>query len=126
MSKFQSAIGTISALVTISVTVGTVYYNFENKKSQDLTQQQQINQLQQKLNSSIQVEETPVDSYTSVIAPQSTPEPEPTIPTPPELPVVQSIPQLPSPPAPPAPPVATVSPAPPVPPVAQIQSVEIK
>lgn len=115
MSKFQSAIGTISALVTISVTVGTVYYNIENKKSQDVTQQEQINQLQQKLNSSTQVEETPADSYTSTISPQYTPEPEPTpeptIPTPPELPVVQSNPQLPSPPAPP---------------VAQIQSVEIK
>ena len=45
MSKFQSAIGTISALLTISVTVGTVYYNVENKKSQDVTQQQQIDQL---------------------------------------------------------------------------------
>ena len=115
MSKFQSAIGTISALVTIAVTVGTVYYNFENKKSQDLTQQQQINQLQQKLNESTPVVERPVDSYTSTISPQYTPEPEPTpepiIPTPPELPVVQSNPQLPSPPAPP---------------VAQIQSVEIK
>jgi len=117
MSKFQSAIGTISALVTIAVTVGTVYYNFENKKSQDLTQQQQINQLQQKLNESKPVEERPVDSYASPISSEPTPEPEPTIPTPPELPVVQSIPQ---PSSPPAPPVATV------PPVAQIQSVEIK
>ena len=123
MSKFQSAIGTISALVTISVTVGTVYYNFENKKSQDVTQQEQINQLQQKLNESAPVVERPSDTYEAAPEPEPIPKseptlkPEPTIPTPPELPIVQSNPQLPSPPAPPAPPA---------PPVAQIQSVEIK
>lgn len=114
MSKFQSAIGTISALLTISVTVGTVYYNVENKKSQDVTQQQQIDQLRQKLNESAPVAERPSDTYEAAPEPTTIP-----IPTSPEPPVAQ----LTSPPV--VPPAPTLPPAPPAEPPA-LQSTEVK
>jgi hypothetical protein len=98
MSRFQSTIGTVSALLTIGVTVATVYYNVENKKHEDQSQQQQIEQLQQKLNEkSAVVTEPPAPA--PVVAPEPTAPPAPVLPTSvvsPTVPAVPVAPTLPS------------------------------
>ena len=101
MNKFSSTIGTVSALLTIGVTVATVYYNIENKKHEDQSQQQQIEQLQRKLNEKpTVVVETPAPA--PVVAPEPTAPPAPVLPTPtvvpapPAVPAVPTVPTLPN------------------------------
>ena len=88
MSRFQATIATTSALLTIGVTVATIYTHVENRKQQDFANQQKIQELEQKLNEKAAV----------VVEPPAT------------APVVAS-----EPPAPPAPVLpASNTPAPPV------------
>ena len=92
MNKFSSTIGTVSALLTISVTVATVYHNIENKKQEDFANQQKIQELEQRLNEKPVVVEQPVipASVPTVVAPEPTAPPAPVLPpsNPPAPPVV--------------------------------------
>ena len=103
MNKFSSTIGTVSALLTISVTVATVYHNIENKKQEDFANQQKIQELEQRLNEKPVVVEQPVipASVPTVVAPEPTAPPAPVLPTsnipappvvPPAVPTVPTLP----------------------------------
>ena len=103
MNKFSSTIGTVSALLTISVTVATVYHNIENKKQEDFANQQKIQELEQRLNEKPVVVEQPViPAPAPVVAPEPTAPPAtplapmipPAVPTvvPPTVPVAPSLP----------------------------------
>jgi hypothetical protein len=80
MSRFQSTIATTSALLTIGVTVATIYTHVENKKKQEFANQQKIQQLEQKLNEKEPVVVAEPPATAPVVAP------EPTIPSAPVLP----------------------------------------
>ena len=81
MSRFQATVGTVSALLTIGVTVATIYTHVENKKQEDFANQQKIQELEQRLNEKPVVVEQPV-----IPAPASVVSPEPITPAPPVLP----------------------------------------
>ena len=49
MSKFQSTVSTLAALVSIAVTTAGVYKAVENSKQHSLDQQKQIEQLKVQL-----------------------------------------------------------------------------
>ena len=100
MSRFQATVGTVSALLTIGVTVATIYTHVENRKQQDFANQQKIQELEQKLNEKAAVVVEPpapapvVASEPSappapVLPPSNTPAPPvvpPAVPTAPTLP----------------------------------------
>ena len=92
MSRFQATVGTVSALLTIGVTVATVYHNIDNKKQEDFANQQKIQELEQRLNEKPVVVEQPVipASVPTVVAPEPTAPPAPVLPpsNPPAPPVV--------------------------------------
>ena len=102
MNKFSSTIGTVSALLTISVTVATVYHNIENKKQEDFANQQKIQELEQRLNEKPVVVEQPViPAPAPVVAPEPITPPAPVLPTsnapaPPAVPAVPTVPTLPN------------------------------
>ena len=100
MSRFQATVGTVSALLTIGVTVATVYYNIENKKQEDFANQQKIQELEQRLN-----EKPAVVTEPSVPAPVVPTEPATAPPAPvlpqspvvsPTVPVVPTVPVAPT------------------------------
>jgi hypothetical protein len=101
MSRFQATVGTVSALLTIGVTVATVYYNIENKKQEDFANQQKIQELEQRLNEKPAVVTEP-PAPAPVVAPEPTTPPAtplapmipPAVPTvvPPTVPVAPSLP----------------------------------
>ena len=92
MSRFQSTVSTVAALLTIGVTVATVYHNIDNKKQEDFANQQKIQELEQRLNEKPVVVEQPVipASVPTVVAPEPTAPPAPVLPpsNPPAPPVV--------------------------------------
>ena len=102
MNKFSSTIGTVSALLTISVTVATVYHNIENKKQEDFANQQKIQELEQRLNEKPVVVEQPViPAPAPVVALEPTAPPAPVLPpsntpaspvVPPAVPTVPTLP----------------------------------
>ena len=102
MNKFSSTIGTVSALLTISVTVATVYHNIENKKQEDFANQQKIQELEQRLNEKPVVVEQPViPAPAPVVALEPITPPAPVLPTsntpaPPAVPAVPTVPTLPN------------------------------
>jgi hypothetical protein len=89
MSRFQATVGTVSALLTIGVTVATVYYNIENKKQEDFANQQKIQELEQRLNEKPAVVTEP-PAPAPVVVPEPTAPPAPVLPpsNPPAPPVV--------------------------------------
>ena len=87
MSRFQATVGTVSALLTIGVTVATVYHNIENKKQEDFANQQKIQELEQRLNEKPVVVEQPV-----IPAPAPAPVVAPEPITPPATPLAPMIP----------------------------------
>jgi hypothetical protein len=101
MSRFQATVGTVSALLTIGVTVATVYYNIENKKQEDFANQQKIQELEQRLNEKPAVVTEP-PAPAPVVAPEPTAPPAPVLPTPtvvpapPAVPAVPTVPTLPN------------------------------
>lgn len=100
MSRFQATVGTVSALLTIGVTVTTIYTHVENKKQEDFANQQKIQELEQRLNEKpTVVVETPVTA--PVVAPEPTTPPAPVLPpsntpappvVPPAVPTVPTLP----------------------------------
>ena len=102
MSRFQATVGTVSALLTIGVTVATVYHNIENKKQEDFANQQKIQELEQRLNEKPVVVEQPViPAPAPVVAPEPITPPAPVLPTsnapappvvPPAVPTVPTLP----------------------------------
>jgi len=98
MSRFQATVGTVSALLTIGVTVSTVYYNIENKKQQEFANQQKIQELEQRLNEKPAVVTEPSVS-SPVVAPEPAAPPAPVLPqspvVSPTVPVVPVAPTLP-------------------------------
>lgn len=101
MSRFQATVGTVSALLTIGVTVTTIYTHVENKKQEDFANQQKIQELEQRLNEKpTVVVETPAPA--PVVAPEPTAPPAPVLPTPtmvpapPAVPAVPTVPTLPN------------------------------
>ena len=103
MSRFQATVGTVSALLTIGVTVATVYHNIDNKKQEDFANQQKIQELEQRLNEKPVVVEQPVipASVPTVVAPEPITPPAPVLPTsnipaPPAVPAVPTVPTLPN------------------------------
>ena len=96
MSRFQATVGTVSALLTIGVTVATIYTHVENRKQQDFANQQKIQQLEQKLNEkeAVVVAEPPVTA--PVVAPEPTTPPAPVLPTPVVSPTVPAVPVAPT------------------------------
>ena len=107
MSRFQATVGTVSALLTIGVTVATVYHNIDNKKQEDFANQQKIQELEQRLNEKPVVVEQPVIPVPApVVAPEPTAPPAtplapmipPAVPTvvPPTVPTVPTVPTLPN------------------------------
>jgi hypothetical protein len=101
MSRFQSTIATTSALLTIGVTVATIYTHVENKKQQDFANQQKIQELEQRLNEKPTVVTEP-PAPAPVVAPEPTAPPAPVLPTPtvvpapPAVPAVPTVPTLPN------------------------------
>ena len=102
MSRFQATVGTVSALLTIGVTVATVYHNIENKKQEDFANQQKIQELEQRLNEKPVVVEQPViPAPAPVVALEPITPPAPVLPTsntpappvvPPAVPAVPTLP----------------------------------
>ena len=102
MSRFQATVGTVSALLTIGVTVATVYHNIENKKQEDIANQQKIQELEQRLNEKPVVVEQPViPAPAPVVALEPITPPAPVLPTsntpappvvPPAVPAVPTLP----------------------------------
>ena len=102
MSRFQATVGTVSALLTIGVTVATVYHNIENKKQEDFANQQKIQELEQRLNEKPVVVEQPViPAPAPVVALEPITPPAPVLPTsntpaspvvPPAVPTVPTLP----------------------------------
>jgi len=98
MSRFQATIATTSALLTIGVTVATIYTHVENKKQQDFANQQKIQELEQRLNEKPTVVTEP-PAPAPVVAPEPTTPPAPVLPqspvVSPTVPVVPVAPTLP-------------------------------
>ena len=102
MSRFQATVGTVSALLTIGVTVATVYHNIDNKKQEDFANQQKIQELEQRLNEKPVVVEQPViPAPAPVVALEPITPPAPVLPTsntpappvvPPAVPAVPTLP----------------------------------
>ena len=102
MSRFQATVGTVSALLTIGVTVATVYHNIDNKKQEDFANQQKIQELEQRLNEKPVVVEQPViPAPAPVVALEPITPPAPVLPTsntpaspvvPPAVPTVPTLP----------------------------------
>jgi hypothetical protein len=102
MSRFQATVGTVSALLTIGVTVATVYYNIENKKQEDFANQQKIQELEQRLNEkpavvtepSVPAPVVPTEPATAPPAPvlPQSPVVSPTVPVVPTVPVAPTLP----------------------------------
>jgi hypothetical protein len=95
MSRFQATVGTVSALLTIGVTVATVYYNIENKKQEDFANQQKIQELEQRLNEKPAVVTEP-PAPAPVVAPEPTTPPAPVLPTPTVVPAPPAVPTVPT------------------------------
>ena len=95
MSRFQSTIATTSALLTIGVTVATIYTHVENKKQQDFANQQKIQELEQRLNEKPTVVTEP-PAPAPVVAPEPTTPPAPVLPTPVVSPTVPAVPVAPT------------------------------
>ena len=97
MSRFQATIATTSALLTIGVTVATIYTHVENRKQQDFANQQKIQQLEQKLNEKAAVVVEPPATAPVVASEPPTPPATPLAPmippaVPPTVPVAPSLP----------------------------------
>ena len=102
MSRFQATVGTVSALLTIGVTVATVYHNIDNKKQEDFANQQKTQELEQRLNEKPVVVEQPViPAPAPVVALEPITPPAPVLPTsntpappvvPPAVPAVPTLP----------------------------------
>ena len=102
MSRFQATVGTVSALLTIGVTVATIYTHVENKKQEDFANQQKIQELEQRLNEKPVVVEQPViPAPAPVVALEPITPPAPVLPTsntpaspvvPPAVPTVPTLP----------------------------------
>ena len=95
MNKFSSTIGTVSALLTISVTVATIYTHVENKKQEDFANQQKIQELEQRLNEKPTVVTEP-PAPAPVVAPEPTTPPALVLPTPVVSPTVPAVPVAPT------------------------------
>jgi hypothetical protein len=95
MSRFQSTIATTSALLTIGVTVATIYTHVENKKQQDFANQQKIQELEQRLNEKPAVVVEP-PATAPVVDPEPTTPPAPVLPTPVVSPTVPAVPVAPT------------------------------
>ena len=100
MNKFSSTIGTVSALLTIGVTVATIYTHVENRKQQDFANQQKIQELEQKLNEKPAVVVEP-PATAPVVASEPSAPPAPVLPAlntpappvvPPAVPTVPTLP----------------------------------
>jgi len=101
MSRFQSTVSTVAALLTIGVTVATVYYNIENKKQQEFANQQKIQQLEQKLNEKEAVVVAEPPATAPVVASEPPAPPAPVLPTPTVVPAPPAVPAVPVAPTPP-------------------------
>jgi len=99
MNKFSSTIATTSALLTIGVTIATIYTHVENKKQQDFANQQKIQELEQRLNEKPTVVTEP-PAPAPVVAPEPTAPPAPVLPqspvVSPSAPVVPAVPVAPT------------------------------
>jgi hypothetical protein len=95
MSRFQSTIATTSALLTIGVTVATIYTHVENKKQQEFANQQKIEQLEQKLSEKEAVVVAEPPATAPVVASEPPVPPAPVLPTPTVVPTPPAVPAVP-------------------------------